>query len=68
MIAWDKVTTPKDNGGLGMVNFRVHNRALLMKHLYKFYNKQSTPWVHLIWNSHYKEGRIPHNSSEKGLF
>lgn len=30
------------------------NQTLLVKHLHKFYNRQNTPWVQLIWNTHYR--------------
>jgi hypothetical protein len=30
-------------GGLGVINLRVHNIALLMKHLYSFFNKKILP-------------------------
>jgi hypothetical protein len=31
MVAWDKVTTPKDKGDLGVKNLRVMNDVLLLK-------------------------------------
>jgi hypothetical protein len=68
MVAWDKVTTPKDKGGLGLKNLRVMNDALLLKQLHKFYNKEEIPWVQLIWNTHYANGQIPHASTEKAPF
>jgi hypothetical protein len=43
--AWPKVTKPKDKGGLGIIDLRSQNEALLLKHLDKFYNKKDTPWV-----------------------
>jgi hypothetical protein len=48
LVAWKKVTTPKDKGGLGLKNLRTMNDALLIKHLHKFYNKEDVPWVQLI--------------------
>ena len=68
LIACSKVTTPKENGGLGVINLKVQNQALLMKYLHKFYNKADIPWVQLIWNTHYSNGQIPHASREKGSF
>jgi hypothetical protein len=59
LAAWDMVCKPKENGGLGIVNFRKKNDSLLMKHLHKFYNKVDTPWVQLIWSSYY-ENEVPH--------
>jgi hypothetical protein len=41
--AWDLVRRPKSKGGLGVVNLSVHNNALLLKQLDKFYRK-------LMWN------------------
>lgn len=37
LAAWSKVCRPKDKGGLGVIDLRIQNRALLMTHLYKFY-------------------------------
>jgi hypothetical protein len=68
LIAWKKVTTPKENGGLGVINLIVQNQALLLKPLHKFVNKVDTPWVQLIWHTHYRNGQIPHASSERGSF
>jgi hypothetical protein len=46
--AWPKVTKPKDKGGLGIIDLRSQNEALLLKNLDKFYNKKDTPWVNMI--------------------
>jgi hypothetical protein len=56
LAAWPKVTKPKNKGGLGVVDLRSQNEALLLKHLDKFYNKKDTPWVNMIWHSHYSQG------------
>lgn len=45
--AWKLVSTPKEEGGLGVLDLRVHNEALLLKHPYKFFNKENLPWVNL---------------------
>jgi hypothetical protein len=68
LLAWEKVTAPKDKGGLGLKNLRIMNEALLIKHFHKFYNKEDIPWVQLIWNTHYTNGQVPHASLEKGSF
>jgi hypothetical protein len=39
LVAWKKVTMPKDKGGMGLKNLKLMNEALLIKHLHKFYNK-----------------------------
>jgi hypothetical protein len=38
-----------------------------MKNLDKFFNKKDVPWVALIWEKHYSNGRLP-NHIKKGLF
>jgi hypothetical protein len=43
MVAWNKYTRPKRKGGLGIVNLRNQNMALLLKFLDKFYNKRDIP-------------------------
>ena len=53
LIAWKEVCKPKNKGGLGVLDLKVQNEALLMKSLHKFYAKHDTPWVHLIWSTYY---------------
>jgi hypothetical protein len=48
MVAWRKCTRPKRNGGVGVINLRSQNTALLLKNLDKFYNRRNIPWVNLI--------------------
>jgi hypothetical protein len=40
MVAWKLVTQPKTKGGLGVIKLRIHNDALLMKHLHKFFSQE----------------------------
>jgi hypothetical protein len=61
------ICKPKDKGGLGILNLSVQNNALLLKHLHKFYNHDSTPWVQLIWDSYYYE-TVPHAVTLAGSF
>jgi hypothetical protein len=61
------VCRPKKKGGLGILNLKLQNEALLLKYLHKFYNKIDTPWVHLLWNTYY-QGRIPHAMDPVGSF
>lgn len=68
MVAWHKCTKPKKKGGLGIINLRSQNIALQLKHLHKFFNKKDIPWVRLIWNTYYNEGKLPQSSKEKGSF
>jgi hypothetical protein len=53
---------------LGVINLRSQNKALLLKHLDKFYNKANIPWVNLIWNTYYSNSEAPHATKDKGSF
>jgi len=68
LVAWKKCCKPKKKSGLGIINLRSQNSALLMKHLDKFYNQKDVPWVKLVWNAHYQNGQIPHATTDKGSF
>jgi hypothetical protein len=48
LVARKLVTRPKRKGGLGVIRLRVHNDALLMKYLHKFYSKDDLPSVQLV--------------------
>jgi hypothetical protein len=52
--AWEMVYKSKGEGGLGVINLELQNQALLMKNLDKFFNMRDIPWVHLVWEKHYK--------------
>ena len=67
LVAWPTVMMSKDKGGLGIINLRLQNDAMLMKHLSKFYNRADVPWVRLIWSKYYTN-RVPHATREMGSF
>jgi hypothetical protein len=52
------VTKPKSRGGLGVINLRMQNEALLIKNLHKFFNKADLPWVKLIWSQYYSNRKV----------
>jgi hypothetical protein len=64
LIAWKKICRPKNQGGLGVLDLQVQNKALLLKNLHKFYNKHDIPWVNLVWNSYYNSGNLPRKRFE----
>ena len=68
LIKWDKVCRPKIAGGLGVLKLRDHNKALLIKNLYKFYNHHDIPWVNLLWKAYYDNNTIPITNGRKGSF
>lgn len=49
----------KKDGGLGVPNLNTQNEALILKYLDKFFNKADIPWVHLVWEKHYSNGKLP---------
>jgi hypothetical protein len=59
--------SPKKREALGVINLEKHNQALLMKNLDKFFNHKDTPWVSLIWEKYYSNGKLPSNT-RNGLF
>ena len=67
LVAWEIVMKPKEKGGLGVLNLRLQNDALLMKHLNKFYNRANIPWVDLVWSKYYTT-KVPHAARESGSF
>jgi hypothetical protein len=68
LTSWDMICKQKDQGGLGVLNLRTQNKALLMKNLYKFYNHHDIPWVNLVWQAYYYNNIISHLCNRKGSF
>ena len=67
LVAWELVQKPKDKGGLGVINLRLQNDALLLKQLHKFYNRMDVPQVQQIWFKYY-QNKVPHTAREVGSF
>lgn len=66
LVAWDKITKPKNSGGLGVLNILEHNKALVMQNVYKFLNQDNLPWVKLVWETYYSS--IPPLDKREGSF
>ncbi|XP_073357981.1 uncharacterized protein [Aegilops tauschii subsp. strangulata] len=43
LAAWELVCRTKRKGGLGVIDIKTQNVALLLKHLFKFYNREEVP-------------------------
>jgi hypothetical protein len=56
----------KKEGGLGVLHLETHNEFLLLKNFDKFFNKADTPWVHLVLEKHFNNGKFP-NHTLRGL-
>lgn len=68
LASWSMICRPKEQGGLGILNLKIQNIALLIKQLHKFYNHADVPWVNLIWQVYYSMNDIPHACKNKGSF
>lgn len=68
LVKWDTVCLPKKAGGLGVLDLRMQNRALMTKFLYKFFNRLDIPWVELIWDVYYRDGIVPSFPTKVGSF
>lgn len=65
--AWQLVCRSRLEGGLGVLNMKTQNEALLIKHLHKFFCKADIPWVSLIWEKYYSSGKLP-GTQKKGSY
>jgi hypothetical protein len=66
LVAWE-VQKTKEKAGLGVFNLKLQNDALLLKHLHKFYNKESLSKVDLVWFKYY-HNKVLHAAREVGSF
>lgn len=66
--AWTMVCLPKQEGGLGVLNLNTHNDALLLKFLYKFITKANIPWVSLVWENYYSNGKLAGQQKKGSLW
>lgn len=65
-ISWDTVCKAKEQGGLGVLDLKIHNQALLIKFLHKFFNRADIPQVNIIWETHYQD-KLP-SENKTGSF
>jgi hypothetical protein len=49
MVDWDIVGKPNEFGGMGILNTRFTNIALILKWIWKLYQGGDGLWVELIW-------------------
>ena len=48
LVKWSTVCANKRNGGLGVKDFSILNRALLCKWIWRFTNEKNAPWRNVI--------------------
>jgi hypothetical protein len=63
LVTWNKCTKPKKKGGLGITNLRSQNSYLRIKHRDKIFNHKAIPWVRMVWNSYYTNGKLSQSSN-----
>jgi hypothetical protein len=54
LTKWNVVCTPKDQGGLGVLNLEVHNKCLLSKWLFKFFTGDEV-WQQILRNKYLRD-------------
>ena len=54
LTKWKIVCTPKDQGGLGVLNLDVHNKCLLSKWLFKLLNRDGV-WQQLLKSKYLRD-------------
>ncbi|CAN1774821.1 Putative ribonuclease H protein At1g65750 [Linum perenne] len=55
LIAWDRVCTPKENGGLGLRLARELNRSFMTKLAYIFFQNKELHWVRVLQSKYFRE-------------
>ena len=58
LVAWEIACKPKTQGGLGIIDTKSQNEALLMKFLDIFFNS-AMPWVTFTWTKFYSNTQTP---------
>ncbi|KAJ9536688.1 hypothetical protein OSB04_un000161 [Centaurea solstitialis] len=48
-VAWEKVCTPINCGGLGFKRLAIWNRALLTKHIWEILSHRNSLWINFLW-------------------
>ena len=57
-IAWDKLATPKTNGGMGFHDMRIFNLALLGKHGWRFITNPDSLCARVIKGRYFPDGEF----------
>ena len=68
MVNWPDVCKPKDQGGLGILNSKLFNIALMLKWIWRLFSleSQSCLWVRLLKAKYLGADNIFEASSEGG--
>ena len=55
-ISWSQIQKPLSEGGLGVVNFKLKNEALLAKWIWRFVSQQDAIWKDVITEFYGRDG------------
>ena len=67
MMKWEYVCRPKDFGGLGILNSRLMNIALLLKWVWKLFNDdEGSPWKQILCRKYLPNGESILMNNSKG--
>lgn len=58
----------KTRGDLSVLNLYTQNEALILKYLDKFFNRADIPWIHLVWEKHYSNGKLPNHIKRRSFW
>ncbi|GJV42788.1 putative RNA-directed DNA polymerase, eukaryota, reverse transcriptase zinc-binding domain protein [Tanacetum coccineum] len=64
-VAWDKVVSPRNKGGLGMGSLVASNNSLLTKWWWHFRNEGTSLWCNVIRSIHGPTGCVINSNSHK---
>ena len=55
---WSTITLPKHLGGLGILEMRTRNEAILTKLCWSLANEQEAPWAKMLMTKYFTDARI----------
>ncbi|GJZ85907.1 RNA-directed DNA polymerase, eukaryota [Tanacetum coccineum] len=64
-VAWDKVVSPQNKGGLGIGSLVASNNSLLTKWWWRFRNEGTSLWCNVIHSIHGPTGGVSNSNSHK---
>ena len=64
LIAWEKVCRPRNEGGLGLINMHIWNRAAITKLCWDLANKEDKLWIRWM-HTYYLKGQSPWQKREQ---
>ncbi|KAJ4779223.1 RNA-directed DNA polymerase (reverse transcriptase)-related family protein [Rhynchospora pubera] len=58
LLSWDRVCLPKSLGGFGLLNLTLHNISLLLRWLWRIYDKPQSQWASIAKLLYSAVGRL----------